>query len=211
MDVTADTGPGPARTWPQSSGSGALGAAAGDLGLPWVLATVALIALAAWRIGPVPVLGAYSVLAAGLVAIAIVDLRTGLVPRVLLYPTLALSAAGLLAASAASGNWPALLAAAIGGAGAFCVFAALWWCYPKGIGFGDVRLAGLCGLALSWLGYRQLFVGFLAACVLGVAFGLVTLAVRHTRASPFAPALAAGTLLGVLWGGALANLWLVHG
>lgn len=173
--------------------------------------TAAACALAAVRIGAVPSLAAFCALFGGLVAVSVVDLRTGLVPRRLLYPSLGLVAVGLTAASADVGTWRPLLDAAIGGAIAFLVFYAIWWVYPKGLGFGDVRLAGLCGLALGYLGFRQLYVGFLAAFLLGALGGVVVLARRGTRRFPFAPALAAGTAFGVLWGTWLGNLWLHPG
>ncbi|MGH8994900.1 MAG: prepilin peptidase [Acidimicrobiales bacterium] len=157
-----------------------------------------------------PQLAAYWLLAIGLVAISAVDLRTGLVPRALLYPTLVLTATGLLAASAADGHWGGLVGAAVGAVGAFGVFGAVWWLFPKGMGFGDVRLAGLLGIALGWLGFRPLYLGFLAAFVFGVVFGLCNLVVRGTSRFPFAPALSAGAMVGVLWGGYLGRLWL-HG
>lgn len=174
------------------------------------LVTGGLLALLALRLGAVPSLAAYGVLVAGLVALSIADLRTGLVPRKLLYPTVVATAIGLVAASAADARWHALAGAAAGGAGAFCVFALVWWVYPKGMGFGDVRLAGCCGMALGWLGITPLYVGFLAAFALGLVFGLGNMAVRGTTRFPFAPALAAGTVVGLLWGGYLGNLWL-HG
>jgi leader peptidase (prepilin peptidase) / N-methyltransferase len=145
------------------------------------------------------------------VAVSITDLRTGLVPRRLLYPAALVVVGALVAASGAEGTWRPTLDGLIGGAVAFFVFAAIWWIYPKGLGFGDVRLAGLCGLALGYLGFRQLYLGFLAAFVLGAVAGLAVLAVRGRRRFPFAPALAAGTMFGVLWGGWLGNLWLHPG
>ena len=173
--------------------------------------TAAACALAAVRLGAVPSLAAYCALFGGLVAVSVADLRSGLIPRRILYPVLGLVAIGLAAASADLGEWRPFLDAAIGAAVAFAVFYAIWWIYPKGLGFGDVRLAALCGLGLGFLGFRQLYVGFLAAFLFGALGGLVVLARRGARRFPFAPALAAGTAFGVLWGGWLGNLWLHPG
>jgi leader peptidase (prepilin peptidase)/N-methyltransferase len=182
------------------------------LGVP--LVTAALFGLAALRIGAEPQLGAYCALFAGLVAMSVVDLRVGLVPRRFVYPTVVLTAAGLLAASAVEGQWRALEHAAIGGAVAFFGFFAIWWVYPKGLGFGDVRLAGLIGLALGWLGLLHLYIGLLFAFVLGALFGLAVMALRgggrKTRFA-FGPALSAGAVIGVLWGTPLVSAWLGHG
>lgn len=172
--------------------------------------TGALFGAAAAKFGAVPELAAYCVLFGGLVALSVADIRVGLVPRKIVYPTLALLAVALLAAAGVAGDWRPLGNAAIGGAAGFLVFFAIWWISPRAMGFGDVRLAGLVGAALGWLGFRQLYLGFLAAFVVGSVVGLVKMAVRGTgrkTALPFGPALAVGAVVGVLWGGYLANLW----
>lgn len=177
-------------------------------------ATAALFAGAALRFGAVPELAAYCVLFAGLVAVSVADVRVGLVPRVLVYPTLALMAASLVGAAAATGDWHALLSSAVGGAAGFLVFFAIWFVAPRSMGFGDVRLAGVIGAGLGWLGYPELYLGFLVAFVVGAVVGLVKMAVQGTgrkTALPFGPALAAGAVVGVLWGAMLANLWLHPG
>ncbi|MGH9093095.1 MAG: prepilin peptidase, partial [Acidimicrobiales bacterium] len=176
--------------------------------------TGALFAGAALRFGAVPELAAYCVLFAGLVAVSVADVRVGLVPRLLVYPTLGLMAVALVGAAAAAGDWGDLLRAAIGGAVGFGVFFAIWFVAPRSMGFGDVRLAGVIGAGLGWLGYGELYLGFLVAFVVGAAVGLVKMAVQGTgrkTSLPFGPALAAGAVVGVLWGGTLANLWLHPG
>jgi len=176
--------------------------------------TGALFAGAAIKFGAVPELAAYCVLFGGLVAISVADLRVRLVPRVILYPTLALMTLAFVAAAAVARHWHPLLDAAIGGAVCFAVFFVIWFIAPRGMGFGDVRLAGLIGAGLGWLGFGQVFVGFLAAFVVGAVIGLVLMTVKGTgrkTALPFGPALAAGCVFGVLFGGTLAHLWLHTG
>lgn len=173
-------------------------------------ATGALFAGAALRFGAVPELAAYCALFGGLVALSVADIRVGLVPRAILYPTLALMTVALVAAAAVAGDWRPLLDAAIGGAAGFGVFFVIWFISPRSMGFGDVRLAGVIGAGLGWLGFRQLYLGFLVAFVAGAAVGLVKMAVKGTgrkTALPFGPALAVGAVVGVLWGSTLANLW----
>ena len=55
----------------------------------------------------------------------------------------------------------ALLRAVLGLLAARSVFWALWWIHSAGLGFGDVRLAGLLGLELAWFGWGELAVGHL--------------------------------------------------
>jgi leader peptidase (prepilin peptidase)/N-methyltransferase len=172
------------------------------------LATATACALAAVRVGAVPQLAAYCVLAGALVVVSVTDLRTGLVPRRVVYAAAVAVGAALLAASATSGAWRPMVEALGGGAITFLLFGAVWWVSPKAMGFGDVRLAGLCGGALGWLGFAALYLGFLAAFVAGALFGVAVLCVRGRRRFPFAPALALGTMFGVLWGGWLGGVWL---
>jgi leader peptidase (prepilin peptidase)/N-methyltransferase len=176
--------------------------------------TGAAFALLAIRLGAVPALAAYCSLLVGLVAVSVVDIRLGIVPRSVLYPTFGAMTAGLVAASAVDDRWRALGEAAIGGAGAFAVFFALWWFFPRGLGYGDVRLAGVIGAALGWIGFGELYVGFLAAFVTGTAVGAVLMASQGTgRKTRFAfgPPLTLGAAFGVLWGPWAVHIWLHHG
>jgi len=176
-----------------------------------VLVGGAAFALAAYRLGAVSELAAYCVLFGGLVAMSITDIRVALVPRRFLYPTLVLTAAALVASSSVDHRWRALADAGIGGAASFAVFFGVWWFFPKGMGLGDVRLAGLIGGAVGWLGLGRVYVGFMAAFVLALVYGSVLMVHRGTGRKtrlPFAPALALGGAFAVLWGGWALRVWL---
>jgi leader peptidase (prepilin peptidase)/N-methyltransferase len=183
---------------------------------PWAVAISSLItgglfAGAAAHFGHRPQLAAYCVLFATLVALSVVDLRVGLVPRRMLYPLSAAMVAALVGASASGGTWRAIGDAAIGAAAAFAVLFAVWWIRPSGLGLGDVRLAGTIGAALGWLGLLHVYVGFLVAFVCGALGGIGLMLVRGTGRKtkmPFAPALGVGAVVAVLWGGPIINLWL---
>ncbi len=178
------------------------------------IVTAVLLGAAAARIGPEPELAAYCVLFCGLVAMSVADVRVGLVPRKFLYPTLIGVAVGLLAASAVESDWHRALTAVVSGVVAFAVFFVVWFIAPRALGFGDVRLAGLIGLSLGWLGYAETYLGFLAAFVIGAVIGVAKMVVSGTgrrTALPFGPALALGAVVGVLWGPHLAHLWLHQG
>jgi leader peptidase (prepilin peptidase)/N-methyltransferase len=69
------------------------------------------------------------------------------------------------------------------------------------MGFGDVKLAGLLGLYLGWLGWSPVWIGTLAGFLLGGLAGVALLVARraHRRtAIPFGPSMLAGALLAVL-------------
>ncbi|MHB8466370.1 MAG: prepilin peptidase [Acidimicrobiales bacterium] len=174
------------------------------------LASAGLFAAAAVRFGASWALPAFCVFFAALLAIAAIDIAHFIVPNRVLYPTLFTSFALLVLAAAATGSWSALLDAVVGGVGGFLALLVVHLVSPAGMGFGDVRLAGLIGMMLGWLGLRYavlgIFLGFLLASIVGI--GLIITRIRGRKDPvPFGPFLAAGAVLAVLWGHALLGVY----
>ncbi|MER7950618.1 prepilin peptidase [Streptomyces sp. NPDC096079] len=165
--------------------------------------TAILFAAEALRFGRSEMLPAALVFTAGLLALAACDAERFLLPRRLVYPTLGLTAACLLAAAAATGQWHRLVVTAACGVGGFAVFLALHGVRPAWLGFGDVRLAGLLGTGLGWLGPGHLVFALMAGSVAGLVVAVVLMAAgranRHTRL-PFGVFLAAGAIAALLVG-----------
>ncbi len=172
------------------------------------VATGALFGVAAGRFGAHLVLAPFCVFFAMLVVISVTDLSHRLVPRNVIYAALALIVPLLVATSAVDDTWHSLAGSAIAGGVAFGIFFTIWWFIPRGMGFGDVRLAGAIGLTVGYLSLLHAYVAFLAGFVVGMVFGFVVMVVsssgRKTRI-PFAPSLAAGAVIAVFWGGHLAQ------
>ena len=167
-------------------------------------ATAALFTAAAVRLGADPALPAFLVVFAALLAISAVDLERFIVPNRILYPALFMAAPLLVLAAALDGEWSSLLGAALGGALAWVLLFAIHMASPRGMGFGDVRLAGLIGMLLGWLSIGHvllgLFLAFLSAAVVGV--GLMVAGVRGRKDRvPFGPFLALGAITAVFVGG----------
>jgi leader peptidase (prepilin peptidase) / N-methyltransferase len=111
-------------------------------------------------------------------------------------------------ASALSVDWDSLLRAFMGWVVAGGLFVLLWFIYPKGMGYGDVRLSGVLGIALGWLGWAELLVGVYSGFLLG-AFGgglLALLRIVDRKRYPFGPFMLAGAVVGVLLG-PLVSAW----
>ncbi|MGE3620033.1 MAG: A24 family peptidase [Acidimicrobiia bacterium] len=192
--------------WGRAPGGGALPAR-----WLWVeLATVATWAVLAVRYGDSLVVLPLLVLAAALVAVSVVDLQLLRIPDRITFPALGLSLVAVAVVSAARGEGGALGAALFGMVAYFVLLLLPHLVYPKGMGFGDVKLALLMGLHLGWLAWapgdavagplRVVLVALVAGCVLGTVFGLaVQVVTRHRGAFPFGPALALGCLIVVLW------------
>jgi leader peptidase (prepilin peptidase)/N-methyltransferase len=143
--------------------------------------------------------------ALSLVTLSVIDLDLFLLPKRIVWPTVGVVGALLVVAAVADGDGNALKRAALSGVGGFGALLILHIISPGGMGFGDVRLAGLIGLDLGWLGVRQvilgIFSGFVFAAVIGIAL-IVTRRRKGRDAVPFGPFLALGMLF-VLWGGDL--------
>ena len=185
-------------------------AAAGDtlvaapriaVGRPVVqLGTAALFALTTASIGLGWELPAFLFLAAVAVLLAAIDLRHLLLPDRVVLPSLAIGAGLLAVAAAGTGQWDALLRAGLGAVSLFAAFLVLALIYPRSLGMGDVKLAGLIGLCLGWLGWPVLALGAAAGFVVQALVALVLLAGRWVgrRAElPFGPAMLLGAILAV--------------
>lgn len=172
--------------------------------------TAAVFVLVAWRIGPHPALAAYLYLAAAGVALAFIDFDTRRLPDALTYPSYVVGLVALgVAAVAGAGHTP-FLRAIEGMALLLAFYLAIVVAYPKGMGLGDAKLAGVLGLFLGWLGWGALAVGAFAGFLTGGLFGLVLLATRRAgrkAAIPFGPFMLVGALIGLLAGTHLAHLY----
>jgi leader peptidase (prepilin peptidase)/N-methyltransferase len=80
----------------------------------------------------------------------------------------------------------------------WALYFAIAFAYPGGMGFGDVKLAGLLGLYLGWLGWSSVLVGAFAGFLLGGLTGVALLLTRRAgrkSAIPFGPYMLAGAML----------------
>lgn len=154
---------------------------------------------------------AFLYLAAISIALALIDIDTHRLPNRIVLPAYPVAGV-LLGASALLAGEPARLGTALaGGAILFGLYFVMALVYPGGMGFGDVKLAGVLGLYLGWLGWGSLVVGGFVAFLLGGLFALVLLVLgRANRKSniPFGPWMLLGAWVGIFAGGAIARGYL---
>ena len=165
------------------------------------IGTAALFVLLTARIGGTPALPAYLFLAAIAVPLAVIDLDVRRLPNAIVLPSYPVLAALLAGASANRHEWWPLARSGIGAAALFAFYLVLALAYPSGMGFGDVKLAGLLGGVLAYLSWSALVVGAFLGFLLGAVVGVAVIAAgRGSRktALPFGPAMLAGALLAVL-------------
>jgi leader peptidase (prepilin peptidase) / N-methyltransferase len=146
-----------------------------------------------------------------LVVLTVIDIDHKLLPNRVVYPAFVVGWAGLVAAAIVDGSTDRLLDAAIGAAifgGTFFLIALI---APRGMGFGDVKLAFVLG---TFLGYTRLglvplgmFLAFLTGALTGVAVMMRSGGGRKMQV-PFGPFLALGTVLAIFVGDGLLDAYL---
>lgn len=154
---------------------------------------------------------AFLYLAAISVALAMIDLDTHTLPNKILLPAYPVGAVLLTAAALLAGEPERLLSAVIGAGALFGLYLALALISPGGMGLGDVKLAGVLGLYLGYLGWAPLVVGAFGAFLLGGVFGLILMVTRRAgrRSSiPFGPWMLLGAWIGAFFGDPIASGYL---
>jgi len=189
------------------AGAGAAGDDAPAAPRRWLLTLLAALLglLLERRFGLSWALACHLPAAAALLALAVIDARTSLLPDALTLPLLWL---GLLAAWAGVGvDLRDAVAGAAAGYGVLFVLNEAFRLLRgrEGMGRGDAKLAGALG---AWLGWQWLPLVLLAACLAGVAWA----ACRHGRASlgasyPFGPFLVAAGLAALVAPAVHSYIW----
>ncbi len=162
------------------------------------LLTAILFAILAWRFGPHFNLLPYSGLAAIGVALAVIDVIEQRLPSPLVYTGLVVVGALLATSALLHSALPRLLGALAGMAVLVVFYLVLALISRGGLGAGDVKLGGLLGLALGWLGWPALVTAtFLGWCAAAVVWLVLRVAGRRARDSllPMGPFFLAAALV----------------
>ncbi len=170
---------------------------------PWLVPPVAvagvLLGSLLWQ-QPLVVAITFTVAWVWALVLALIDLEVRRLPDVLTLPGYPVFAAGLTVCSALTGSWWNLAVAGIAAAIALVIFFLLAFLAPggDGLGFGDVKLAGVLGGLLGWLAPMTAALGLLSGFIIGGLVGVILLVVRKAdRRShlSFGPAMIAGAYL----------------
>lgn len=170
--------------------------------------TALLFALLCWHYGLGPQLPMALIYACIFLVIFVIDLEHGLILDIVVYP-------GMVLAFIFSFFWPELgwpslgvLSALLGGAIGFGLMLLPYLISRGGMGGGDVKLAGLIGLAI---GFPHVLIALLMAIIVaGVLAIALIVSRRRTRKQtiPFGPFLAAAAMVTVVWGHPIAD-WVI--
>ncbi len=170
-----------------------------------------LFAAVAWRVGASWLLPGLLLLAWLLLVLAVIDARTRRIPNALTYPLAPVLAALLVVGALLDGDPAAALRIPLAGLAGFAVLLAIALASPRGMGMGDVKLAGVIGLGLGALGWGEVVVGLFAGFLLGgiAAIALLATGARSRRdAIPFGPYLALGAIAALLAGRPIVEAYL---
>jgi len=194
------------------------------------LITGILFGLLAWKTvslyGASDNWGTYSLIAAVLVGIvlcyfafigvvlSIIDAKTMRLPAVLIYPTLIFSLIALSVSALLMGDATKIIWMLVGGVGSFVLYFALWFFFPKGFGYGDVRLVLLTGSILGWFSVGHAVLGimlpFILLSIVALPLMLAKVVGRKTKA-PLGPWIIASAILSILLGDIIINTYLSVG
>ncbi|HEY9545107.1 MAG TPA: A24 family peptidase [Solimonas sp.] len=176
---------------------------------PLVEASCALLsAVCAWHFGYGAALIAALILTWILLALAVIDLRTQLLPDDLTLPLLWLGL--LLALVPVLADLPS---AVIGAAAGYLALWSVFWLFKlvtgkEGMGYGDFKLLAALG---AWLGWQSLPTIVLLSSVVGALVGISLVVFgRHNRSVPipFGPYLAAAGWLTLVFGKQISHAYL---
>jgi leader peptidase (prepilin peptidase)/N-methyltransferase len=170
--------------------------------------TAVLFAAVAWRFGAQLQTLLWSAFVAVLLALALIDWDTTVLPDGLTLPLLW---AGMMAAAL---GWTITLPAAMWGA--IAGYLSLWSVYwlfklatgKEGMGYGDFKLLAALG---AWLGWQMIVPVLLLASVIGAAVGIAMKlggTLREGRYVPFGPFLAGAALVVVFAGAPSVLDWI---
>ena len=170
--------------------------------------TAFLSGVVAWHFGFGIITAAVLIFVWALLALAVIDLNTQLLPDDITLPLLWL---GLLINL--NDVFTDSQSSIIGAAAGYLSLWSIYWCFKlltskEGMGYGDFKLLSAIG---AWLGWSMLPVVIIFSSFVGavVGIGLIVAAKLHKNIPiPFGPYLVGGALIALFWGEKLTQSYL---
>ena len=145
-------------------------------------ALAALWVFMGWRIGDYAgwaALPAFLLFAWLTVALVWIDADVHRLPDGLVLPAYPALLVLLLVATLGLGDWGALVRGLACLAAVFAVFFLMNLVSPASLGFGDVKLSGLIGLLLGWVGIQEVVTGIVAGFLVGGVVAILMLVAQR--------------------------------
>lgn len=151
------------------------------------VASAALFACLAWRVGPEPHLLAYSALGAVSVPLAAIDLTESRLPNRLIFPAYPTVLGLLVIAAVIEHQGPALVRALTASVVLLAGYGLPYLVWPTWLSGGDVKLAGLLGMATGWASWNVVLTGIVLCWVFALLGVMVAAMLRATLRSTRSP------------------------
>jgi leader peptidase (prepilin peptidase)/N-methyltransferase len=154
---------------------------------------------------------AWCYLAAIGITLALIDIDVHRLPNVIVLPSYGVLAVLLTVASITDGHPADLVRGFLGMLAFASFFLVIRLVYPRGMGWGDVKLAGVLGLALGYASWAALLIGGFAGFALGATVGVAVIAAglgNGKTVVPFGPFMLVGAFLGLLIGDGVSDWYL---
>ena len=172
--------------------------------LLWVEIAAGLIfALLYWHFGLGPELGIMAFYACLFIVVFVIDLERGLILNKVVYPAMIVALLLALVPQPWLTRWIVINGvanAALGGGVGFAIFLVIAIVSRGGMGWGDVKLVALIGLAV---GFPLVLFSIILGAILGSIVALALMIARKRRfreTLPFGPFLALAAMITLLWG-----------
>ncbi len=172
--------------------------------LIWVeLATGLIFGLLYWHYGLSPELGILGFYACLFIVVFVIDIEHQLILNKVVYPALIVALLLSLVPQPWLTRWvvaTGIANAAMAGAIGFAVFFLIAIVSRGGMGWGDVKLVALIGLAT---GFPLVLFAIVLAAIIGSVVAVALMIARRRRfreALPFGPFLAVATMITLIWG-----------
>jgi leader peptidase (prepilin peptidase)/N-methyltransferase len=178
------------------------------------IATAGTFALVTWTLGLTWTLPAFLALVTASAALTLTDVAAKRLPNRIVFPADAIGAVLLTVGALLDGDPGKLVGAAIGAVGYSGLLLIIHLIAPRGLGFGDVKLAVLLGMFLGYLSLWHVALGFFLAYLFGglISIFLVVTRVRSMKdAIPFGPYMMVAAMVVVLWGEGILDAYLGRG
>ncbi len=178
------------------------------------LMTAVLAAICAWHFGVGWEALMAIILTVTLIAVAMIDADTQLIPDSIVLPLMWLGLAMSLFHSISGGTlFISPTDAIVGAMAGYLTLWSVFWLFKlvtgkDGMGYGDFKLLAALG---AWLGWQQLPIIILMSAVVGAVINIVMIVARGKDRSipiPFGPYLAAAGWITMLWGETIKNAYI---
>ncbi|MEQ1816035.1 MAG: A24 family peptidase [Nitrosomonas sp.] len=172
-----------------------------SLRYPIVEAVTALMSgFVAWYYGYGLITIAVLIFVWALIALAVIDLNTQLLPDDITMPLLWM---GLLINM--NSGFTDIQSAIIGAVAGYLSLWSIYWCFKlstgkEGMGYGDFKLLSAIG---AWLGWNMLPLVMLSSSLVGATVGIglvLTARLKKSTPIPFGPYLVGGAFIALFWG-----------